>query len=405
MKIKLLALLLLTATIGFSQKKGVKKGITTTPLKTMTTANPNEGLFAEMMTTKGKILLRLEYTKAPVTVANFVSLSEGNNPKVGENFKGKRFYDGLKFHRVIASFMIQGGDPQGTGSGGPGYAFKDEFDPSLVHDKGGILSMANSGPKTNGSQFFITHKDTPWLNNKHSIFGSVVSGMDVVNAIKQDDVITKVTIVRKGKAATNFDAVKIFESYFAGSANEEAIEKAKKELEAKKIKDEYMAKFGPAVTAKAASFVTNKAKSTKSASGLEYIITQKSANAKPVAGTKFGFNYAGFLEDGTLFDSNIADVNRTFGKFDEKRAANPQGYAPFPLEAGKLLKLIPGFTEAIEMMSIGDKGTFFIPANLGYGERGAGGLIPPNANLIFEVELVADPTPAPVVQTPQATDK
>ena len=146
-------------------------------------ADLGDGLYADMKTNKGDMIIRLEQEKTPVTVANFVSLAEGNNPFVSDQYKGKSFYNGLIFHRVIPDFMIQGGDPTGSGSGSPGYRFKDEFDPSLGHSGKGILSMANSGPKTNGSQFFITHGATPWLDGKHSVFGEVTAGQDVVNQI------------------------------------------------------------------------------------------------------------------------------------------------------------------------------------------------------------------------------
>jgi cyclophilin family peptidyl-prolyl cis-trans isomerase len=169
-----------------------------------------KGLYAEIETSKGKILLQLEFERIPLTVANFVGLAEGKIENKSKE-KGVPFYDGLKFHRVIANFMIQGGDPAGNGSGGPGYAFKDEFIPELQFTGPGILAMANAGPLTNGSQFFITHVATPWLNNRHTIFGKVVSGQDVVNSIQQGDEIIHIKIIRKGKKAKKFAAEKVFE--------------------------------------------------------------------------------------------------------------------------------------------------------------------------------------------------
>ena len=422
MKIKFLIVLFLSITISQGQvkkkvisKAATVKGITTSVMPTKVgvavapKVNLNEGIFAEIETSKGKILVNLEYKKAPVTVANFVSLAEGTNTAVAEKFKGKRFYDGLKFHRVIKDFMIQGGDPDGNGSGGPGFAFKDEFDPTLVHDRGGILSMANSGPKTNGSQFFITHKETPWLNNKHSIFGSVVSGMDVVNKIAQDDVILKVTISKKGAEAKKFDATKVFSDYYANKAGDDAkqalidAEAKKKQAEIEALKNaEYNKTYGAVKAAKVTSLTALKATSTTTPSGLQYSITQKGTGVKPVDGSNVNISYAGFLEDGTLFDSNIEGVNKQFGKFDENRA-KANGYAPFPFPIGKKDGLIPGFLEGINAMSLGDKATIFIPAKLGYGERGAGNVIPPNSNIIFEIEMTQSATPAPT-PTP-AVDK
>lgn len=163
-----------------------------------------EGLYAKLQTSKGDIICKLEFEKVPLTVCNFVGLAEGKLKTSVRN--GKRFYDGLIFHRVIADFMIQGGCPFGNGRGGPGYKFRDEFDSSLRHTGPGILSMANSGPNTNGSQFFITHKATPWLDGKHTVFGKVFQGQDVVNAIRQGDKIIRVTIIRVGKKAEAFKA-------------------------------------------------------------------------------------------------------------------------------------------------------------------------------------------------------
>lgn len=169
-----------------------------------------DGLYAKLNTTKGTILIKLEMEKTPMTVANFVGLAEG---KIVNDKKplGTPFYDGIKFHRVIPDFMIQGGDPTGTGAGRIGYQFKDEFDPSLKHDRAGTLSMANAGPGTNSSQFFITHKETAWLNNKHTVFGYVIEGQGTVDLIAQNDEIKSVEIIRRGKAAKNFDAPAVFE--------------------------------------------------------------------------------------------------------------------------------------------------------------------------------------------------
>ena len=394
MKKLVVLLCALTATISLAQTKNAK------PKPVVL-----EGIFAEIYTNKGKIALQLEFQKTPITVANFITLAEGKNEFVTNERKGKPYYDGLKFHRVIANFMIQGGCPLGTGAGDPGYKFKDEFDPSLKHDKPGILSMANSGPATNGSQFFITHKDTPWLNNKHSIFGHVIEGQKVVDAIAQDDVIEKVVIVRKGKLAKNFNAEKVFSEYMKikpeldkKEAEENRIkaeanakleaERKQKEAEAKAIADKEMKeKLGPLLAAKVAELAALKAKTTTTASGLQYSILQKGTGIKPAEGKDIYVHYAGYLEDGTLFDSSYEAINKMYGKFDQNRA-NQNGYQPFPFKYGSKGGLIPGFLEGINNMNFNDKAIFFIPANLGYGERGAGNVIPPNSNIIFEVEIL-----------------
>jgi peptidyl-prolyl cis-trans isomerase A (cyclophilin A) len=384
-----------------TKKKPVAANNAVTSKATTKMVEPTEGIFANITTSKGLIVTVLEFQKAPVTVANFISLAEGKNTFVTiEKLKGKPFYDGLKFHRVIKDFMIQGGDPDGNGSGGPGFAFKDEFDPSLVHDKGGILSMANSGPTTNGSQFFITHKETPWLNNKHTIFGHVVKGMDIVNAIVQDDKIVSITITRKGTLAKKFDAPKVFSDYYGNKAEDakkqalaDAENRKKQEAEANEKKRIYNEKYASVFAAKKASFEAQKAGATTTASGLIYKMTTKGTVAKPADKTIVLFNYSGYFEDGSLFDSNYEEVSKTYGKFDANRAAQ-KGYQAFPFEIGKKDGMIPGFLEGMNLLSIGDKATLFIPSKLAYGEAGAGGVIPPNANLIFEVEMLekqADP--------------
>ena len=411
MKFKILFLLFLGMVNVHSQtvKKSVpaKKPVTTVKATAKTPVTPTvktpatiEGIFATIATNKGDIVLELEYKKAPVTVANFIALAEGKNTFVTEeNLKEKPFFDGLKFHRVIKDFMIQGGDPSGNGSGGPGYAFKDEFT-DLKHDKPGILSMANSGPTTNGSQFFITHKATPWLDGKHTVFGHVTEGMSIVNAIAQNDVVTKITIVRKGALAQKFDAPKVFADYFNNKSEDQkkqdlvnAENKAKQaaiEAEAKKA---YTEKYGPVIAAKKAYFTATKATATTTPSGLTYKITEKGTGVKPTNGTQFYFHYAGYFEDGTLFDSSYETVSKSYGKFDANRAAQ-NGYQAFPFEAGKKDGMIPGFIEGLENMAFGDKAVVFIPSNLAYGERGAGSVIPPNTTLVFELEML-EKHPAP----------
>lgn len=394
MKLKVLGLVFLGVLNMQAQTTKKLAAPKTAAAKTVTTTTKDsDGIFATIATNKGEIVLVLDYVNAPVTVANFISLAEGkNNFVTDEKLKGKPFYDGLKFHRVINDFMIQTGDPLGNGTGGSGYAFKDEFT-DLKFDQGGILAMANSGPASNSSQFFITHKDTPWLNNRHTIFGHVVTGMDVVNKILQGDVMTKITISRKGSAAKKFDAPKVFEAYFnnkAEDAKKQALieeEKQKKlaEAEAKEL-EAYKIKYAPVVAEKLAYFANAKATATTTASGFTYKIVKKGNGVKPVDGTTFYFHYAGYFEDANLFDSSYEDVNKAYGKFDEKRASL-NGYKSFPFQAGRKEGMIPGFMEALSLMTYGDKMVAFIPSNLAYGERGAGGVIPPNANLIFELEM------------------
>ena len=296
---------------------------------------------AVMETSKGNITIELEFEKTPMTVANFVGLSEGTIKNESKPL-GEPYYDGLIFHRVIPDFMIQGGDPDGSGSGGPGYQFPDEFDTSLTHSKPGVLSMANAGPGTNGSQFFITHKETPWLDGKHSIFGHVVEGQDIINAIEQNDVIKHVTILRTGDKANNFNAAEIFKNKLS------VLDKNKKEKEKlMQVKINELTKG-----------------TSKTPEGLYYIILENGKGDKPHKKDNVSVSYSGSLMDGTIFDSGVYE---------------------FPLGVGKVIK---GWDIGIALLNKGGKAKFIIPPQLAYGSRGAGGVIPPNATLIFEVELL-----------------
>jgi len=341
-----------------------------------------DGLFADIETTKGHIVVKLNYKEVPTTVANFVTLAEGKNNFVKVEYKGKPFYNGTIFHRVIDGFMIQGGDPTGTGMGDPGYRFEDEFVPSLRHNKKGILSMANSGPNTNGSQFFITQVPTPHLDGRHTVFGETVKGEEVIDAIakaprngqdrpNEDIKIKNITIIANGKDAQKFDAVKVFDNYFKSVAErekekEERVKRASaKFLEEIKVQ-EPQAKVLP--------------------SGVK-IFTINNGEGKQPKQTEFAMvNYAGYLRNGALFDSNIKEVEESYGKYQAMREQQ-NGYQPIPFPYTPSAQLIPGFKEALLTMKVGDKIRVFIPATLGYGEAGAGDVIPPNSDLIFDIEI------------------
>jgi len=349
-----------------------------------------DGLFADIQTTKGDIIVKLEYEKIPIAVANFVSLAEGKNPFVVDSMKGKKYYDGIIFHRVMKDFMIQTGDPLGTGRGNPGYRFMDEFNDSLVHDKKGILSMANSGAATNGSQFFITHKETPWLNGVHTVFGEVVEGLDVVDSIANtavsqnpkdkpltDIIMNTIEIVRNGKDAKKFDAVAVMNDYFA--KEEERLAALEKEKQAKiaaleKVKEAFVAVLPE-----------EKAKAKELPSGLKILSRKKGDGPKPKIGQQVMVNYAVYAEDGTLFQSNYEDVSVTYNIFDDRRKQGG-GYNPMPMEYSPDAQIIAGFREGLLNMTVGDKVRLFVPSHLGYGTQGTGP-IPPNANLVFDLEI------------------
>jgi len=305
-----------------------------------------DGIYAKFTTEKGEILIKLTHDKTPGTVGNFVALAEGNLENSAQP-QGTPYYDGLTFHRVIPDFMIQGGDPNGTGSGGPGYNFEDEFHPDLKHDVPGVLSMANAGKGTNGSQFFITHVPTPWLDNNHTVFGHVVEGQNIVDLIAQGDTMMKVEIIREGEEAKKWNAVEQFR-LFTGA-------KAEREAAALKSQEELL-------TSISEGFETTE-------SGLRFQIIQKGDGVKAEKGNQVAVHYKGMFADGTEFDNSY-------------KRGNP---IEFPVGMGNV---IAGWDEGIQLLKVGDKARFVIPSNLAYGESGAGGVIPPNATLVFDVELM-----------------
>ena len=344
--------------------------------KTSKYPNLSDGLYADINTDKGDILIQLEYKDVPVTTASLVSLAEGTNPYVDEKYKGKHFFDGLTFHRVVPGFVVQGGDPEGTGRGGPGYQFEDEIplkengEVKFSHDGKGVLAMANSGPNTNGSQFYITLDTVSRLDGGYTVFGHVVKGQEVVDSIAQGDVMNKIDIIRVGKDASDFDAPKIFANYFK-KLEEEAKKKAE-QLQAARESFKTMAE-------------SYKEKAETLPSGLKIYYINKGDGEKPAIGSQVPVYYAGYFTTGDLFDSNMKDVAEKYGKYDSQRD-DMGGYQPFPMDYSQDAQLIPGFKEGLLNMSVGDKVMIFIPSYLGYGPQGKGP-IPPDTDLIFELEI------------------
>ncbi len=311
-----------------------------------------DGLYAKFDTSKGEIICLLEYEKTPLTVTNFVALVEGTkDSRAGNKAKGDRYYDGLKFHRVIADFMIQGGCPLGTGTGGPGYTFPDEIDPSLSHTGPGILSMANAGPGTNGSQFFITHVATPWLDGKHTVFGHVISGQDIVDKIEGDDALNAIEIVRVGAEA---EAFKADQASFDALLNDFEKNQRAKELAGMEEELNIISEQWP--------------DAVSTPTGLKYVVVAEGAGDTPTKGQTVTVHYTGKLLNGKKFDSSV----------DRGQPID------FPVGRGQVIK---GWDEALLSMKKGEKRVLIIPPDLGYGPSGRGP-IPPNAFMIFDVELI-----------------
>ena len=346
--------------------------------------NLKDGLYADIQTNHGDMLAELYYKATPGTVANFVSLAEGTNTYVADSLKGKHYYDGTKSHRVIKNFMLQAGDRTATGMGDPGYKFADEFVDTLTFTKKGQLAMANSGPATNGSQFFITEKATKWLNFRHAIFGQVIQGEDVISKITDEQtsekdsrpknpvIIKKVEIIRVGKDAQKWDAPKVFDAFM-------------KEQNAKAQKLESQREKNLAVMAE------QEAKAVAQPSGIKILKLKEGNGVKPQIGADILVNYAGFLRaTGDLFDTNIAEIAKENDAYDAARAADPQyGYIPYTWQYSPEVGLIAGFKEALLSMKVGDRVRVFIPSALAYGKEGFdNGVIPPDADLMFEIEIV-----------------
>jgi len=340
--------------------------------------NLDNGVYAEFVTNKGTFVAKLYHEATPLTAANFIELAEGNHSMVDSAYAGKPYYNGIIFHRVIKDFMIQGGDPLGTGSGSPGYRFPDEFVDSLKHDRKGLLSMANSGPETNGSQFFVTLKETPWLNNKHTIFGEVVLGQEIVDSIGsvettkpgdkpiEEVVMQEVNIIKKGNVKLPSFTTEM-----------EAVEELKREKEAR---------LAQIAENKLNEFNKQKESAEEYPSGLKIYWSERGTGDKPAEGDMIRLDYAGYFDDGRLFDTSMLRVAEAFETVNEQRKAANQ-YLPINTPYSKDARLIPGFREAMLNMKPGDKITAFIPSHLGYGAVDYGP-IPANSDLVFELELI-----------------
>lgn len=337
-----------------------------------------DGLYAEFVTNQGTFVAKLYNEQTPLTVANFVSLANGTNELADSTYSGKPYFNGLTFHRVMDNFMIQGGDPLANGTGGPGYVFPDEFVDSLKHDRKGVLSMANGGPDGNGSQFFVTLKETPWLDGRHSVFGEIVVGQEIV------DKIGKVPVNKPSNKPVDDVVMEQVNIINKGNVNVPSFTEQMEDIEAeKKAKEEAFA----AVAAKRkAGFDMLLPQTEELPSGLKVYWNKRGDGPKPEMGSRVKMNYAGFFSDGKLFDSNRLEVAEEFDVVDpQRKQANM--YAPTATDYSPEARLVAGFREALLLLNVGDKITVFIPSHLGYGPGGYPPVIPPNADLVFELEL------------------
>jgi len=348
-----------------------------------------DGLFAEFITTHGTMVAELFYEETPITVANFVALAEGKHPDVKKVFEGILYYNGIIFHRVMDKFMIQGGDPEGTGKGGPGYQFFDEIT-NLKHDKPGVLSMANGGVGTNGSQFFITEVPTPWLDGKHTVFGQLVKGLEIQDSISNvktgisnrpitDVVIKELNIIRNGEKAMEFNAVKVW-------IEKEEIEKRKKMEEEKKMEEglRKMDSLAKIDRIKLKDYL-NKSKTRKS--GVKIHIIKQGKGIKPKDGNVVKIYYEGYLTNGVLFATNRKEINEKYGYYDLEKE-NKGFYDPVSMELSPSMQLIEGFKEALYTMNVGDIIYCYIPSELAYGNESKGNLITPNSDLTFIIQMI-----------------
>lgn len=314
-----------------------------------------DGLYAQISMEKGEILCRLDFEKAPLTVANFVGLAEGHYNKIGEG----PYFDGLNFHRVELGFVIQGGDPAGNGTGGPGYEFPNEIHSELLHDRAGILSMANAGPDTNGSQFFITLGDASFLDGSYSVFGHVCEGLELVQKVQKGDSMKQVRILRKGAKAEAFRP-----SWEDFQAMIKKIDEKKHAAqgEVRETLLEHMSKTWPG---KEIHHDDN---------GLSYIILEEGQgpSGSEAGAAEYSMHYTLWVPQK---DGSMAKLDSSIDR-GEPLSIRPE-------------QVVKGWGLSLPQMCVGEKRALLIPGELGYGKRGSPPVIPPNSYLLFEMQTMS----------------